>query len=220
MFFTCDPHPGRYKDRGQERRDQSQPGDSHTQTRIIMKTFLYFALIATASGGVRLALDEEELKHAKQFQQEALAVERAVQSQINGHYIEPAPLHEGRHLGLGLGFQVGPVGLGVSSGIGKYGVGFNTGAGYGQDYLSYGSPSHYSQYYSPQVIPQSRTVGFGGGVNLGPVGLGASGGIGHGNVGLSAGLGWGQFSNYGSPSHYQQYYSSPYNGPYFPSQFV
>merc|ERR1712038_1451791 len=45
-----------------------------------------------------------------------------------------------RHLGLGLGLQVGPVGFGVSSGIGKHGVGFNTNAGYGQDYLSYGSP--------------------------------------------------------------------------------
>ena len=187
-----------------------------------MKTLLYFALIATASAAIRLALDEEELKHIKQFQQEALAVERAVESEINGHYVEPAPLHEGRHLGVGLGLQVGPVGFGVSSGIGKHGVGFNTGAGWGQDYASYGSPSHYSQYYtSPQVIPQSRTVGFGGGVNLGPVGLGASAGVGHGNIGLSAGLGWGQFSNYGSPAHYQQYYSAPYNGPYFhPAQLV
>merc|ERR1711997_74460 len=72
------------------------------------------------------------------------------------YYSQPfnrnGPVHavsrQRRHLGLGLGFQVGPVGFGVSSGIGKHGVGFNTNAGYGQDYLSYGSPQHYSQYYT------------------------------------------------------------------------
>ena len=183
-----------------------------------MKSLLYLGLIAAVSGFTRFALDEEELQHAKQFRQEALAVERAIDIQNNGHYVEPAPLHERRHLGLGLGLQIGPVGFGVSSGVGKHGVGFNTGAGYGQDYLSYGSPQHYSQYYTS---PQSRTFGFGGGLNLGPLGVGASGGVGHGNVGLSAGLGWGRYSNYGTPQHYQQYYSLPYNGPYFhPGQLV
>ena len=223
-----------------------------------MKSYiLCCALLAAVSARTRLSLDEEELKHAKQFREEALAVERALSTQQNGHYVEPAPLHEGRHLGLGLGFQVGPVGFGVSSGIGKHGVGFNTNAGYGQDYLSYGSPEHYSQYYSSpsyRYLPQlphlqSRTLGLNGalnvgpvaasagfdtgslsnlglgagtGFNVGPVGLGASAGIGQGNIGLSAGLGWGgQYSNYGSPQHYQQYYANPYSGPYFhPAQLV
>ena len=104
-----------------------------------MKNFILLCgLIAAAAAHTRLSLDEEELKHARLFREEALAVERALSTQQQGHYVEPAPLHEGRHLGLGLGFQVGPVGFGVSSGIGKHGVGFNTNAGYGQDYLSYG----------------------------------------------------------------------------------
>ena len=219
-----------------------------------MKNFILLCgLIAAAAAHTRLSLDEEELKHARLFREEALAVERALSTQQQGHYVEPAPLHEGRHLGLGLGFQVGPVGFGVSSGIGKHGVGFNTNAGYGQDYLSYGSPEHYSQYYTtpaytylPQL--QSRTLGLNGafnlgpvhgsagidgsisplglglgsGLNVGPVGLGASAGVGHGNIGLSAGLGWGgQYSNYGSPGHYQQYYANPYNGPFFhPAKLV
>merc|ERR1712029_52685 len=47
----------------------------------------------------------------------------------------------------------------------------------------------------------------GGGLNIGPVGVGASAGLGHGNFGFSGGLGWGgDYSNYGSPAHYQQYH--------------
>ena len=210
-----------------------------------MKNYiLYCGLIAAASAVTRLSLDEEELKHAKLFREEALAVERALSTQQLGHYVEPAPLHEGRHLGLGLGVQVGPVGFGVSSGVGKHGVGFNTNAGYGQDYLSYGSPQHYSQYYttvpSYRYLPpqlQSRTLGLNAGFNVGPVaasaglntgglsnlGLGLGTGFQVGPVGLGASAGVGQGNvglsaglGWGSYSNYgsPQHYQQYYANPY------
>ena len=210
-----------------------------------MKNFiLYCSLIAAASAYTRLSLDEEELKHAKLFREEALAVERALSTQELGHYVEPAPLHEGRHLGLGLGVQVGPVGYGWSAGIGKHGVGFNTQGGYGQDYLSYGSPEHYSQYYttvpSYRYLPhtQSRTLGLNGAFNLGPVagsagittgglsnlglGLGTGLNVGPVGVGASAGLGHGNIGLSaglgwgGKYSNYgtPQHYKQYYANPY------
>ena len=210
-----------------------------------MKSYiLYFGLLAAVTARTRLSLDEEELKHARQFREEALAVERALSTQETGHYVEPAPLHEGRHLGLGLGFQVGPVGFGVSSGIGKHGVGFNTNAGYGQDYLSYGSPEHFSQYYttapSYRYLPhiQSRTIGAHGAFNVGPVtgsvgldtgslsnlGLGLGTGFNVGPVGLgaSAGLGQGNIglsAGFGWGGKYSNYgrpehYQQYYTNPY------
>ena len=187
----------------------------------------------------RNILDEEEFIHAKSFRDEALEVEREVaklellaRQAADVAEVIPAPLHEGRHLGLGLGLQLGPVGAGASAGLGWHGLGANGLAGYGGNYLQYGQPQHYSQYWSPAPAPAvttpwvpapaSRTVGLGAGLSVGPVGLGASAGLGHGNFGFSGGLGWGgDYSAYGSPAHYQQYYSLPSRGPYFhPQQLV
>ena len=169
-------------------------------------------------------MNMEEFLQAKQLRDEALDVERAVarmELETDGYhyvpYVEPAPFGEGRHLGLGLGLQLGPFGAGASAGVGNGGVGFNSNLGYGYNYLAYGSPDHYKQYWTkpvPQVqyVPvSSRTLGLGAGLQVGPIGAGASAGVGHGQVGLSAGFGWGNYGNYGSPAHYHQYYSKPYN---------
>ena len=181
---------------------------------------LALAMVASASAAHRVMLDEEEFLDAKAFRDEALEVEREVAAQNGYHYVEPAPLSEGRHLGLGLGVQVGPFGAGASAGVGNGGVAFNSNLGYGHNYLVYGSQPHISQYYTPQQFTYtpvaSRTLGFGTGVNLGPVGVGASAGIGHGQIGLSGGFGFGgNYANYGNPAHYQQYHSLPYRGPWF-----
>jgi len=143
--------------------------------------------------------------------------------------------HAARHIGAGLGVQLGPIGAGVSTGLGNGGVGFNANAGLGH-FLQYGTPAHYSQYYKkPQALytknphalytkvgpwvtvpAQSRRIGAGLGANLGPIGAGASAGIGHGKIGFSGGFGFGgNYANYGTRNHFQQYYSSPYTGPWF-----
>ena len=107
----------------------------------------------------RNILDEEEFIHAKSFRDEALEVEREVAKlELLAHQaadvaeVIPAPLHEGRHLGLGLGLQLGPVGAGASAGLGANGL-----AGYGSNYLQYGQPQHYSQYWSPAPAPAVTT---------------------------------------------------------------
>merc|ERR1712147_446788 len=125
--------------------------------------------------------------------------------------------------GLGGGVQLGPLGFGASTGYKNYGLGLNANAGLG-NFLSYGTPAHYSQYYSKPTYPQygpwvpvqSRKLGFGLGANLGPIGAGASAGIGHGQVGFSGGFGFGgNYGSYGTKPHYQQYYYTPYRGPWF-----
>ena len=135
------------------------------------------------------------------------------------HYTQ----HAARHIGGGLGVKLGGLGAGVSAGLGNGGVGFNANAGLG-NFLSYGTPAHYIQYYSKPKYPQygqwvpvqSRRLGFGLGANLGPIGAGASAGIGHGQVGLSGGFGFGgNYANYGTKPHYQQYYALPNRGPWF-----
>ena len=194
-----------------------------------MKTFIFLGLVALASAAVR-PLDEEELLQVLAYRDEAMEVEEMVARQnleaIGHHYVEPAPSYEGRHIGLGLGVQLGPIGAGASTGLGWHGIGANAAAGFGHNYLNYGNRQHYSQYWAPQ--PQKiyqpalgRTIGLGAGVNVGPIGAGASAGIGHGQIGFSGGLGWGKYSNYGSPAHYNQYHSLPYYGPWFhPAQLV
>ena len=88
-----------------------------------MRTLALLGLAALASAATRDILDEEEFLHAKAFRDEALEVEREV-ARLNleagqGHaYVEPAPLSEGRHLALGLGLNLGPVGAGASAGLG------------------------------------------------------------------------------------------------------
>merc|ERR1712045_437117 len=199
---------------------------SSTEDTDTMKTLIILCIsLGLTTAATRNILDEEEFLHAKQFRDEALEVEREVaklellaRQAADVAEVVPAPLQEGRHVGLGLGLQLGPVGAGASAGLGWHGLGINGLAGYGHNYLQFGQPQHYSQYWAPAA----RTLGLGAGIGLGPVGVGASAGLGHGNLGLSAGLGWGgDYSAYGSPAHYQQYYSTPYRGPYFhPSQLA
>lgn len=191
-----------------------------------MKNLIILCLsLGLTSAATRNILDEEEFIHAKQFRDEALEVEREVAklellARQAADVPEVIPVMEGRHVGLGLGLQLGPVGAGASAGLGWHGLGANGLAGYGSNYLQYGQPQHYNQYWAP--APASRTLGLGAGLSVGPVGLGASAGLGHGNFGFSGGLGWGgDYSAYGSPAHYQQYYSLPSRGPYFhPQQLV
>ena len=196
----------------------------------------------------RRTLDEEELLHAIEARNEAIEMEIEDEQHLlqkiqeeeeleSRHIVEPAPLPlEERHIAAGLGVQFLGLGAGASAGIGNGGVGFNANAGLGNDFTKFGTPAHYSQYYAQPAYPvdpvypvygpwvpvESRSVGLGGGVNLGPLGVGASAGIGHGQIGISGGFGFGgKYANYGRPAHYQQYYNLPYRGPYFhPGQLI
>ena len=179
----------------------------------------------------RRSLDEEELLHAIEARNEALEMELEEIPTLDEeeglesrHIVEPAPLPEERRIGAGLGVQFLGLGAGASAGIGNGGVGFNGNAGFGHNFVNYGTPAHYSQYYvqpqqqqyGPWVPVQSRRLGFGLGGNLGPIGAGASAGIGHGQVGVSGGFGFGgNYANYGAKPHYQQYYALPNRGPWF-----
>ena len=183
-----------------------------------MRTLALLGLAALASAATRDILDEEEFLHAKAFRDEALEVEREV-ARLNleagqGHaYVEPAPLSEGRHLALGLGLNLGPVGAGASAGLGWHGLGAGAGLGYTgtHNYASYGSQPHLATYYARSSSPQSyaapatspfhlapsfpaaRTVGLGLGANIGPVGAGASAGLANYGLYAGAGLGWGNY---------------------------
>ena len=198
-----------------------------------MRTLALLGLAALASAATRDILDEEEFLHAKAFRDEALEVEREV-ARLNleagqGHaYVEPAPLSEGRHLALGLGLNLGPVGAGASAGLGWHGLGAGAGLGYTgtHNYASYGSQPHLATYYARSSSPQSygapatspfhlapsfpaaRTVGLGLGANIGPVGAGASAGLANYGLYAGAGLGWGNY--------WQQYGAHPYHRPYLP----
>merc|ERR1712154_722488 len=122
-----------------------------------MKTLIILCIsLGLATAATRNILDEDEFIHAKQFRDEALEVEREVaklellaRQAADVAEVVPAPVQEGRHLGLGLGLQLGPVGAGASAGLGWHGLGVNGLAGYGSNYLQYGQPQHYSQYWSP-----------------------------------------------------------------------
>merc|ERR1712095_177768 len=140
------------------------------------------------------------------------------------HIVEPAPLTpEQRRIGAGLGFQFLGLGAGASAGIGNGGIGFNGNAGFGNNFVNYGTPAHFSQYYARPAYAygaypavQSRRIGLGAGVNLGPLGAGASAGIGQGQIGFSGGLGFGgNYANYGTRPHYSQYYVNPNRQPWF-----
>merc|ERR1719491_362046 len=123
-----------------------------------------------------------------------------------GHFVEPAPAFgpASRHIGAGLGVNVGPLGFGYSTGLGNYGVGYNGAVGFG-NFQPYGSYNHYSQYYRP---PQGRNLAYGLGLNAGPVGAGYSVGLGGGQLGLSGGFGFqGNYAGYGHPQHYQRYWN-------------
>ena len=123
-----------------------------------------------------------------------------------GHYVEPAPAFgpAGRHIGAGLGVNVGPLGFGYSTGIGNWGVGYNGAVGIG-NFQPYGSYNHYSQYYRPL---QARILASGSGFNVGPIGAGSSWGLGGGQLGFSGGYGFqGNYAGYGYPQHYQKYWN-------------
>merc|ERR1712154_312753 len=130
---------------------------SSTEDTDTMKTLIILCIsLGLATAATRNILDEEEFLHAKQFRDEALEVEREVaklellaRQAADVAEVVPAPVQEGRHLGLGLGLQLGPVGAGASAGLGWHGLGVNGLAGYGSNYLQYGQPQHYSQYWSP-----------------------------------------------------------------------
>jgi len=102
--------------------------------------------------------------------------------------------------GLGAGVQLGNLGIGASTGYKNYGLGFNGNAGLGNNYLGYGN--HYTPY-----AYHGRTIGGGLGVQLGPLGAGVSAGLGNGGVGFNANAGLGQFTQYGTPAHYSQYWN-------------
>merc|ERR1712083_1161588 len=98
-------------------------------------------------------LDEEELLHAIEARNEAIQMEMEVEEAAeedpaSRHIVEPAPLTpEQRRIGAGLGFQFLGLGAGASAGIGNGGIGFNGNAGFGNNFLNYGTPAHYQQYY-------------------------------------------------------------------------
>jgi hypothetical protein len=139
------------------------------------------------------------------------------------HTIEAAPLFnadpESRTIGAGVGFNLGPVGFGGSAGLGQWGTGYNAALGVG-NFQPYGQYGHYSQYYYPQrPAPsplQSRTIGSGGGFNIGPFGAGSSVGLGNWQLATSGGLGFqGNYANYGRPSHYERYWGAVPHQPVF-----
>ena len=93
-----------------------------------MKTLIILCLsLGLTMAATRNILDEEEFIHAKQFRDEALEVEREVaklellsRQAADVAEVVPAPIQEGRHVGLGLGLQLGPVGLGFGAGLGRH----------------------------------------------------------------------------------------------------
>ena len=65
--------------------------------------------------------------------------------------------------------------------------------------------------YDPnqQLFPdpfQSRRLGGGLGLQLGPLGVGGAAGLGPQGFNFGGGLGFNQYQHYGTPSHYKQYY--------------
>jgi len=203
-----------------------------------MKLLLLCVFLGCATGLAieplrRSTLDEEELMHAVEARNEAIQLEmedaeerfmEAVEEEEiqSRNIVEPAP--EERRIGAGLGIQFLGLGAGASAGIGNGGIGFNGNAGFGHNFVNYGTPAHFSQYYArpayaygayPPAV-QSRRIGLGAGVNLGPLGAGASAGIGQGQIGFSGGLGFGgNYANYGTRPHYSQYYVNPNRQPWF-----
>merc|ERR1711983_731271 len=133
------------------RRIQTQ---TETQNHKMRNLIFFFTITLTTA--TRNILDEEEFIHAKQFRDDALEVETEVAKldllalqAADVVEVVPAAVQEGRHLGLGVGLQLGPVGAGASAGLGWHGLGANGLAGYGSNYLQYGQPQHYTQYWSP-----------------------------------------------------------------------
>merc|ERR1719445_2855860 len=142
----------------------------------------------------------------------ALARPRDVQDRLHPE--------EGRHVGAGLGLNVGPLGAGFSTGLGNGGLGLNGALGVG-NFQPWGTYNHYSQYFQPRYfVPQhhlqGRTLAYGLGFNVGPVGVGYQGGLGNGQVGFSGGLGWqGRYANFGYPANYNRFWTQPAPGPIF-----
>ena len=56
---------------------------------------------------------------------------------------------------------------------------------------------------------ESRHIGAGLGLQLGPIGAGLSTGLGNGGLGFNTGAGLGQYLQFGTPAHYQQYWARP-----------
>ena len=62
---------------------------------------------------------------------------------------------------------------------------------------------------------ESRHIGAGLGLQLGPIGVGLSTGLGNGGLGYNAGAGLGQYLQFGTPAHYQQYWARPATSPHY-----
>merc|ERR1712117_165689 len=201
-------------------------GSQREELKLTMKYLLVCVFVGCVAGLAiepvgRTTLDEEELLHAMEARNEAIEMEMEEAEEENKNVVEAAP--EERHIGAGLGFQFLGLGAGASAGLGNGGIGFNGNAGLGHNFVKYGTPSHFTQYWRPQYYPvtyntqvESRRLGLGAGVNLGPLGVGASAGIGQGQIGFSGGLGFGgNYGNYGTRPHYSQYYTNPQRTPWF-----
>lgn len=63
-------------------------------------------------------------------------------------YTSPAS----RHLGGGVGFNLGPLGFGGAVGLGAGGLNVKAGAGFNNQYQYYGTPQVYSQLYQPTYV--------------------------------------------------------------------
>merc|ERR1712173_522211 len=151
---------------------------------VILLACVVFATAKPVEPEGRTTLDEEELLHAIEARNEAIQMEMEMKEAAEEdpearNVVEPAPLTpEQRRIGAGLGFQFLGLGAGASAGIGNGGIGFNGNAGLGHNFVNYGTPAHFSQYYArpayaygayPPAV-QSRRIGLGAGVNLGPLG--------------------------------------------------
>ena len=176
-----------------------------------MRTFVLFLVTGSALARPRDVQDRlhpEEVKHILGIEDEELAP----------RHVPHDP--QGRHVGAGLGLNVGPLGAGFSTGLGNGGLGLNGALGVG-NFQPWGTYNHYSQYFQPRYfVPQhhlqGRTLAHGLGFNVGPVGVGYQGGLGNGQLGFSGGLGWqGRYSHFGYPANYNRFWTQQAPGPIF-----
>merc|ERR1712154_43590 len=128
-----------------------------------MRTFVLFLVTGSALARPRDVQDRlhpEEVKHILGIEDDELAPRHVP--------LDP----QGRHVGAGLGLNVGPLGAGFSTGLGNGGLGLNGAFGIG-NFQPWGTYNHYSQYFQPRYfVPQhhlqGRTLAHGLGFNVAP----------------------------------------------------
>merc|ERR1712039_346958 len=107
-----------------------------------MKTIVLFLVTGSALARPRDVQDRlhpEEVKHILGIEDDELAPRHVP--------LDP----QGRHVGAGLGFNVGPVGVGYQGGLGNGQLGFSGGLGWQGRYAHFGYPANYNRFWTQQA---------------------------------------------------------------------